>query len=60
LFSVESVAAIDRLVDLEALVAECRRDGVDDRGLVVDDEDPAACGGSVHVPIVSGFPVSGL
>ena len=41
----ERVAAVRRLVDLVALVAERRRDGVDDRRLVVDDEDPAAAAG---------------
>ena len=39
----ERLAAGRRLLDLEALVAERGRDGVDDRALVVDDEDlPAA------------------
>ena len=36
----ERVPAVRGLVDLEALVAERGRDGVDDRRLVVDDEDP--------------------
>ena len=36
----ERVAAVRRLLDLVALVAERGRDGVDDRRLVVDDEDP--------------------
>ena len=38
-------AAVDRLVDVEALVAERGGDGVDDRGLVVDHQDALAAGG---------------
>src|SRR4029077_568351 len=37
----EGVAAVRRLLDLVALVAQRGRDRVDDRTLVVDDEDPA-------------------
>ena len=48
------------LLDLEALVAERGRDGVDDRRLVVDDEDPLALARSAHDRSVSAFPVSGL
>jgi hypothetical protein len=52
-----------RFVDLEALVAEGRGDGVDDRGFVVDDEDPP-CRPAVllrtHAPIVTAVPVSRL
>jgi hypothetical protein len=36
----ERLASGARLLDVVALVAERRRDGVDDRRLVVDDEDP--------------------
>ena len=38
-------AAVDRLVDAESLVAERGGHGVDDRGLVVDDQDALAAGG---------------
>ena len=36
----ERFAPRRRLLDLESLVSQSRRDGVDDRRLVVDDEDP--------------------
>ena len=39
---VERLPAVVRLLDLVALVAQGGRDRVDDRGLVVDDEDPLA------------------
>ena len=38
--SAQRVAAGQRLLDLVPLVAEGRRDRIDDRRLVVDDEDP--------------------
>ena len=38
----ERLAAGRGLLDLESLVAQGGRDGVDDRALVVDDEDPGA------------------
>ena len=39
----DRVTAVGRLLDVEPLVAERGRDGVDDRRLVVDDEDPGRC-----------------
>ncbi|HVM58510.1 MAG TPA: hypothetical protein VMT74_13690 [Gaiellaceae bacterium] len=51
----ERVASRRRLVDVEALVAERRRDGVDDRGLVVHDQDPVG-----HTGSLPPVPVNGL
>ncbi len=59
----ERVAAVQGLLDVVPLVAERGRDGVDDRRLVVDDEDPLlrfGVPGRVHEPIVPAFPVSRL
>jgi hypothetical protein len=55
---VERGAARGRLLDVEALVAEGRRDRVDDRGLVVDDEDPLSAGG--HENMVAAAAVKPL
>ena len=46
----ERVAAVVRLLDLVALVAESGRDRVDDRRLVVDDEDPVPRSGRCSRP----------
>jgi hypothetical protein len=56
-------AASGGLLHLVALVAERGRDGVDDRRLVVDDQDPVAgsrLGAGVHAIKVPRLPVSRL
>ena len=60
---VERVAPVVRLLDLVALVAESGGDGVDDRLLVVDDEDAllhAVASVEAHVPTVPRLSVNCL
>ena len=56
----ERVAAAVDLLDLVPLVAKRGRDGVDDRLLVVDDEDPVPVRSRTHALTVTDLPVSCL
>jgi len=56
----QGLPAAEGLFDLVALVAEGGRDSVDDRGLVVDDEDAAGDAVGLHGTIVARVTVNRL